>query len=57
LTRIVWLTRHQLSSFRGNYSAFEDQRAAEMAEQGALQDKINTFKIYPVLSIGFTIGF
>ena len=26
-------------------------------EQSALQDKINSFKIYPVLSIGFTIGF
>jgi hypothetical protein len=26
-------------------------------EQGALQDKISSFKIYPVLSIGFTIGF
>ena len=27
------------------------------AEQSALQDKINSFKIYPVISIGFTIGF
>jgi len=26
-------------------------------EQGALQDKINSFKVYPVLSIGVTIGF
>ncbi len=26
-------------------------------EQGALQDKLNSFKIYPVLSIGLTIGF
>ena len=26
-------------------------------EQSALQDKINSFKIYPVLSIGFTVGF
>ena len=27
------------------------------SEQSALQDKINSFKVYPVLSIGFTIGF
>ena len=26
-------------------------------EQSALQDKINSFKVYPVLSVGFTIGF
>ena len=33
----------------------ESGRAA--TEQSALQDKINSFKIYPVLSIGFTVGF
>ncbi len=26
-------------------------------EQSALQDKLNSFKVYPVLSIGLTIGF
>ena len=26
-------------------------------EQASLQDKLNSFKVYPVLSIGFTIGF
>ena len=35
-------------------TALQNQAAAE---QSALQDKINSFKIYPVLSIGFTIGF
>ena len=27
------------------------------SEQSALQDKVNSFKVYPVISIGFTIGF
>lgn len=35
-------------------TALQNQAAAE---QSALQDKINSFKVYPVLSIGFTIGF
>ena len=35
-------------------TALQNQAATE---QGALQDKLNSFKIYPVLSIGVTIGF
>ena len=35
-------------------TALQNQVAAE---QSALQDKLNSFKVYPVLSIGFTIGF
>ena len=35
-------------------TALQNQAATE---QGALQDKLNSFKVYPVLSIGFTIGF
>ncbi|HYL89620.1 MAG TPA: hypothetical protein VEU32_12755 [Burkholderiales bacterium] len=35
-------------------TALQNQAATE---QSALQDKLNSFKIYPVLSIGLTIGF
>ena len=35
-------------------TALQGQAATE---QSALQDKISSFKIYPVLSIGFTVGF
>jgi hypothetical protein len=35
-------------------TALQGQAATE---QSALQDKINSFKVYPVLNIGFTIGF
>ena len=35
-------------------TALQNQAATE---QSALQDKINSFKVYPVLSIGFTVGF
>src|SRR5256885_1262403 len=32
-TRIVWLTRHQLSSYPGNYSAFVQQREVQELTQ------------------------
>jgi hypothetical protein len=35
-------------------TALQNQAASE---QSALQDKISSFKVYPVLSIGFTVGF
>src|SRR5438105_2979926 len=35
-------------------TALQGQAATE---QSALQDKISSFKVYPVLSIGFTVGF
>jgi ATP-binding cassette subfamily F protein 3 len=37
-TRIVWLTRRQLSSYPGNYSAFVEQRAVqELSQQRAYE--------------------
>jgi len=38
----------------GQCSALQSQTASE---QGALEDKLHRFKAYPVLNIGFTIGF
>jgi ATP-binding cassette subfamily F protein 3 len=36
VNRIVNLEHHEAHAYRGNYSAFEDQRASELAEQAAL---------------------
>jgi ATP-binding cassette, subfamily F, member 3 len=36
INRVVNIEHGKARAYRGNYSAFEDQRAAEMAEQGAL---------------------
>jgi ATP-binding cassette subfamily F protein 3 len=38
-TRIVWLTRAQLSSYRGNYSAFVEQRAVQELTQQRQYDE------------------
>jgi ATP-binding cassette subfamily F protein 3 len=36
INRVVNIEHGKARAYRGNYSSFEDQRAAEMAEQGAL---------------------
>jgi ATP-binding cassette subfamily F protein 3 len=36
INRVVNIEHGRARAYRGNYSSFEDQRAAEMAEQGAL---------------------
>src|SRR6185436_1421871 len=39
-TRIVWLTRRQLSSYPGNYSAFVQQRQIqELSQQRAFEEQ------------------
>jgi len=39
VNRIVHIERQTIRAYRGNYSAFEEQRAAELAEQAALYNR------------------
>ncbi|HVO44902.1 MAG TPA: ATP-binding cassette domain-containing protein [Steroidobacteraceae bacterium] len=39
VNRIVHIERQGIRAYRGNYSAFEEQRAAELAEQSALYSR------------------